>query len=64
MKHLRETFTDQEYAQLKDAKTRVNLTWHEFIMLLKHASYTEALVTRMLHPIQVNTVKLPEEVKE
>lgn len=31
-KHLRETFTDQEFEQLKQAKGTLN--WHNFIMKL------------------------------
>jgi len=33
MKHLRETFTDEEFQQLLKAKGKMN--WHDFIMQLK-----------------------------
>jgi hypothetical protein len=35
MKHLRETFTDQEMQQLKTAKENIGLNWHQFILLLQ-----------------------------
>jgi hypothetical protein len=35
MKHLRETFTDQEFADLLKAKKEVGHTWHDAIMLLR-----------------------------
>jgi len=34
MKHLRETFTDQEFANLKEAKKLSGKNWHDFIMTL------------------------------
>ena len=33
MKHLRETFTDQEFAQLQEAKKLSGKNWHDFIMM-------------------------------
>jgi hypothetical protein len=32
MKHLRETFTDQEWQQLKQAKGLLDLNWHDLIL--------------------------------
>ncbi len=32
MKHLRETFTDQEFEQLQRVKAKTNLNWHLFIL--------------------------------
>jgi len=61
MKHLRETFTDQEFAELKEAKDRVKMTWHEFIMILKHVSYTEVLVQRLLEPYREDSIKPPKD---
>jgi hypothetical protein len=34
MKHLRETFTDEEWQLLSKAKTKSELNWHDFIMTL------------------------------
>jgi len=34
MKSIYETFTDEEYEQLKSAKKDHASTWHDFIMLL------------------------------
>jgi hypothetical protein len=40
MKHLRETFTDEEFQELKQVKKRMKdgkgkpLNWHDFIMVL------------------------------
>jgi hypothetical protein len=31
MKHLRETFTDQEFADLKEAKQKIKKNWHDLI---------------------------------
>jgi hypothetical protein len=36
MKHLRETFTDEEFEILKKAKG--SLSWHEFIMTLREVN--------------------------
>jgi hypothetical protein len=33
MKHLRETFTDQEFAELKTSKAESKLNWHDFIRM-------------------------------
>ena len=33
MKHLRETFTDQEFADLKKVKEQSGLTWHNFLLI-------------------------------
>jgi hypothetical protein len=33
MKHLRETFTDQEFLQLQYFKEMSKLTWHDYIFL-------------------------------
>jgi hypothetical protein len=41
LKHLRETFTDQEFEQLKQAKGKLN--WHNFIMILRHETEIEKL---------------------
>jgi hypothetical protein len=35
MKHLRETFTEDEFKQLKIAKNNLGQNWHDFIMNLK-----------------------------
>jgi hypothetical protein len=32
MKHLRETFTDQEFEALKQAKKTSGLNWHEYLI--------------------------------
>ena len=32
MKHLRETFTDQEMGWLKDRKNKSKRNWHDFIL--------------------------------
>jgi len=34
MKHLRETFTDEEFEQLQKRKEQSKLNWHDFIMQL------------------------------
>lgn len=34
MKHLRETFTDEEFEQLRKRKEQSKLNWHDFIMQL------------------------------
>ena len=34
MKHLRETFTDEEFEQLRRAKEHSGKNWHDFIMTL------------------------------
>jgi len=34
MKHLYETFTDEEFEQLKQAKENANLNWHDFIIMV------------------------------
>ena len=36
MKSIYETFTEEEYEQLKAAKHVTGLTWHDFIMTLQH----------------------------
>ena len=33
MKHLRETFTDEEFERLRKAKERSGKNWHEFILM-------------------------------
>jgi len=38
MKHLRETFTDEEFAELLKTKKVSKLNWHDFIMLLTKLS--------------------------
>jgi hypothetical protein len=43
MKHLRETFTDEEWKLLQEAKNTVDLNWHDFIMLLKKYTKIEKL---------------------
>jgi hypothetical protein len=32
LKHIRETFTDEEWLQLKESKSKVNLNWHDLII--------------------------------
>jgi len=34
MKHLRETFTDQEFAQLQTVKKLSGKNWHDFLLML------------------------------
>ena len=36
MKHLRETFTDQEFEELQKFKKRTCLNWHGFILTAAH----------------------------
>ena len=46
MKHLRETFTDQEFATLQRAKSETELNWHDFIMLLVGADNMKSLIKK------------------
>ena len=39
MKHLRETFTDREFANLKAIKEDTGLNWHDFLMLFVDEYY-------------------------
>jgi len=39
MKHLRETFTDQEWVELQKVKEETGCTWHDFILLLCNKGY-------------------------
>jgi hypothetical protein len=34
MKRINETFTDEEFERLKNAKEKTGLNWHDFIMSL------------------------------
>jgi hypothetical protein len=45
MKHLRETFTDQEFQELLKAKHEYPLpiNWHDFILLLSKEEVKECL---------------------
>ena len=65
MKHLRETFTDQEFKELKEAKTRVGFNWHDFIMLLRYSTQVNALVSILTEPHHRDkTTFLPIDVEE
>jgi hypothetical protein len=45
MKHLRETFTDEEFQQLLKAKDKSGKNWHDFIMYLSDDMVIETIET-------------------
>jgi len=45
VKHLRETFTDEEFEGLKRAKDESGLNWHDFIMTLHRKGGNKKWVT-------------------
>jgi len=39
MKHLRETFTEREFKELKQYKKDTNMNWHDFLLVAARTSY-------------------------
>jgi hypothetical protein len=47
MKHLRETFTEEEWQFLQKTKERNGKNWHDFILLLTQIDDVEWLLGRL-----------------
>ena len=55
MKHLYETFTDQEFEFLLKAKERSQKNWHDFILLLSQIDDLDWLMGRIVMRKEVKT---------
>jgi hypothetical protein len=57
MKHLRETFTDQEFEQLKQPKELADMSWHVFLLTASQCFEVCA------NCVKTGTLKVPEDLR-